>query len=155
MFRRLSPAEALRIPLDASGRRHTIDITTTGARSGRPRRIEIWFHHLLGRWYLSGPPGRQGWVANLAAHPDFTVHLKHGLRADLPATARRVDDPTERTTVFTEMLQVYNHPRNPAKTPQPVHLDDLLPAAPLFEFTVPVSPPQTEPGEGMSRLPGR
>ena len=35
----------------------TIDITTTGRTSGRPRRIEMWFHNLDGRLYLSGTPG--------------------------------------------------------------------------------------------------
>ena len=35
-----------------------IDITTTGRRSGQPRRIEIWFHNLDGRLYITGTPGR-------------------------------------------------------------------------------------------------
>jgi hypothetical protein len=38
----------------------TIDITTTGRRSGQPRRIEIWFHNLGGRIYISGLPGSRG-----------------------------------------------------------------------------------------------
>jgi hypothetical protein len=136
VFRRLTALDALTLPLEATGRQHTIDITTIGAQSGTPRRIEIWFHHLLGRWYLSGPPGPRGWVANLTKQPDFVVHLKHGIRADLPATARRITALAERQQVFSEMLKVYNLPSNPARIQQPVVLGDLVPAAPLFEFTV-------------------
>jgi hypothetical protein len=34
---------------DALARDRTIDITTVGRRSGKPRRIEIWFHNVGGR----------------------------------------------------------------------------------------------------------
>src|SRR6185503_17815302 len=50
----------------------TIDITTTGRTSGRPRRIEMWFHNLDGRLYLTGTPGSRDWYANLLRHPAFT-----------------------------------------------------------------------------------
>ena len=65
----------------------TIDITTTGRTTGRPHRIEMWFHNLDGRLYLTGTPGARGWHANLLAHPEFTFHLKGTVRADLPARA--------------------------------------------------------------------
>ena len=35
----------------------TIDITTRGRRSGELQRIEIWFHNLDGRVYITGLPG--------------------------------------------------------------------------------------------------
>ena len=67
----------------------TIDITTTGRRSGQPRRIEIVFYRVGEDFYLSGIPAsrQRDWLANLAAHPQFTFHLKHDVVADLPATA--------------------------------------------------------------------
>jgi hypothetical protein len=34
----------------------TIDITTTGRKTGQPRRIEIWFHNLDGDLYRTGLP---------------------------------------------------------------------------------------------------
>ena len=34
----------------------TIDITTTGRKTGQPRRIEIWFHNLDGDLYITGLP---------------------------------------------------------------------------------------------------
>ena len=36
--------------------RPLIDITTTGRRSGEPRRLEIVFHRIDGRFYISGSP---------------------------------------------------------------------------------------------------
>lgn len=82
-------------------RERTIDITTIGRKSGRPRRIEIWFYRADGRIFLSGSPGRRGWYANLLAHPEFTFHLKGSVKADLPARAHPVTDPDERRRVFS------------------------------------------------------
>ena len=79
-------------------RGHTIDITTTGRRSGKARRIELVFHNIDGRIVISGSPSRRkrGWIWNLEADPHLTFHLKRTVRADLPATARVITDPQER-----------------------------------------------------------
>ena len=37
-----------------------IDITTTGRRTGMPRRTEIWFHYQDGRILITGSPGARG-----------------------------------------------------------------------------------------------
>jgi deazaflavin-dependent oxidoreductase (nitroreductase family) len=82
-----------------------IDITTTGRKTGEPRRIEIWFHRLDGKYYVTGTPGRpRSWYANLVAHPSFTFHLKQSATADLPATARPVTDTAEREKVLAGIL---------------------------------------------------
>ena len=86
-------------------RDRTIDITTTGRRSGQPRRIEIWFHNLDGRIYITGSPGSRSWHANMVAHPEFTFHLKESVRADLPARARPITDEAERRQVFAGILR--------------------------------------------------
>jgi deazaflavin-dependent oxidoreductase (nitroreductase family) len=67
-----------------------VDITTTGRRSGEPRRIEIWFAQVGDRYYITGTPGRRDWYANLVAQPDFTFHLKQSARADLVAHAEPI-----------------------------------------------------------------
>jgi deazaflavin-dependent oxidoreductase (nitroreductase family) len=79
-----------------------IDMTTKGRRSGKPRRIEIVLHNIDGRLYISGQPRpeRRQWLDNLAKDPKMTVHLKRGVRADLPATAREITDPKERRVVL-------------------------------------------------------
>ena len=81
---------------------HTVDITTTGRRSGKPRRIEIVFHNIDGRIYISGTPSprKRSWLANLETAPHMTFHLKGRTRADLPATARVIDDESERRKIL-------------------------------------------------------
>jgi hypothetical protein len=81
----------------------TIDITTTGRKTGQPRRIEIWFHNLDGDLYLTGLPRPCSWYANLSAHPDFTFHLKESAQADLPARATPVLDPVVRRDVIARI----------------------------------------------------
>ncbi len=87
-----------------------IDITTTGRTSGRPRRIEIVYFNVDGRVYITGTPGTRAWLANLKADPHMTFHLKRGLRADLPATARVVTDGAERWAVATAACTAWNRP---------------------------------------------
>jgi deazaflavin-dependent oxidoreductase (nitroreductase family) len=82
-----------------------IDITTTGRQTGQPRRLEIWFHRLDGKYYITGTPGRpRSWYANLVAHPSFTFHLKESATADLPATARPITETAEREKVLDGLL---------------------------------------------------
>jgi deazaflavin-dependent oxidoreductase (nitroreductase family) len=82
-----------------------IDITTTGRRTGKPRRIEIFFHRVDGRYYITGTPDRpRSWYANLLARPSFTFHLKQSTAADLPATARPVTSPAEREEILPKIL---------------------------------------------------
>ena len=82
----------------------TIDITTTGRRSGLPRRIETWFYRVDDQFYLTGSPGRRDWYANLIADPDFTFHLKQRVAADLSARAVPITDPEDRRAIFTRIL---------------------------------------------------
>ena len=86
----------------------TIDITTTGRKSSQPRRIEIVFFNVDGRVYITGSPGTRGWLANLRADPRLTFHLKRGVTADLPATARIVTDLPERRAVAETACGAWN-----------------------------------------------
>ena len=86
----------------ALGSGHTIDITTTGRKTGEPRRIEIVFHNIDGRLIITGMPvaaRKRGWLINLESDPDLTFHLKGSVEADLPATARVITDDTERRSI--------------------------------------------------------
>jgi deazaflavin-dependent oxidoreductase (nitroreductase family) len=85
-------------------RDRTIDITTRGRRSGEPQRIEIWFHNVDGRLYVTGLPGRRDWYANLLADPQLTFHLKETASADLAAHARPIRDERERRLVLETIL---------------------------------------------------
>jgi deazaflavin-dependent oxidoreductase (nitroreductase family) len=126
-------ARALAIGPDSSAAERTIDITTLGARSGIPRRVEVWFHRVDGRWYVTGMPRPRSWYANLCANPRFIVHLKHGVTADLPATAVAVDEPTRRR-VITAVLDLQNRPDIAVRVSQRQNLDDWLAHSPLVEI---------------------
>lgn len=106
-------------PASRAGER-TIDITTTGARTGRPRRIEVWFYRVDGRIYLSSSPARRSWYANIVANPDFVFHLKNGVHADLRAVGTPVREEAQRAAVFSSIIADLNQPRNPAGIRQPL-----------------------------------
>jgi deazaflavin-dependent oxidoreductase (nitroreductase family) len=102
--------QALAISRSATLEDRTIDITTTGRRSGEPRRIEICFYRVGDSIYLSGVPGprTRDWLVNLAANPDFTFHLKHGVKADLPAEAEVITDQAARRRVLADIVDDFN-----------------------------------------------
>ena len=88
----------------------TVDIVTTGRRSGAVRTTEIWTTVVDGQTYICGTPNAsqpgvenrpRDWLANLVATPEFIVRLKTSVHVDLPAVAVRVDDPAERRRVLT------------------------------------------------------
>jgi hypothetical protein len=116
---------AVEITPAAGTRERIIDITTLGRRTGRARRIEIFFYRALGKTYLcSGAGGgATDWHANLLANPDFTFHLKNGIRADLPARATPVTDPAERQAVLEEIVADLNQPHDPG-TIRPTRFED-------------------------------
>ena len=79
----------------------TVDITTTGRRSGRSVRIETWYYRSRGRYFLSGSPGKRDWQANLIANPRMKFHLKESMSLTLDATAIPIKDIDERRTVIS------------------------------------------------------
>ena len=114
----------------ALSRGHLVDITTTGRKTGEPRRIELVFHNFDGRVYISGMPGRRSWLANLEADPDFVFHLKGPIKADLPARARVIKDPAERRDVLTRVAGVWRR----------TDLDRMINTSPLIEVEFKDSP---------------
>jgi hypothetical protein len=114
----------------------TVDIVTTGRRSGEPRTTEIWTTVQSGVPYLCGTPnaGKKGvertprdWLANLVAQPAFTVKLKASVHEDLPAVAEPVRDPTERRRILSEPSTEYY--RNA------VSLDTAVAHSPIVRIT--------------------
>ncbi len=105
----------------------TIDITTTGRRSGQPRRIEIWFLNVEGRIFITGTPGRRDWMANVIANPALTFHLKESVTADLAAEAREVIDEATRRLVLEHAVATWYRNQTP--------IDELVETAPMVEVT--------------------
>jgi len=105
----------------------TIDITTTGRRTGEPRRIEIWMLDVDGRFFITGTPGRRDWLANLNDQPDFVVHLKRHAHEDVPARARVVTDRDTRRRVIEHLSARWYRGQ--------ASIDDLVANAPMVEVT--------------------
>jgi len=113
----------------------TIDIITTGAKSGLSRRIEIWFTNVNGRIIIcgtpdakggTGPRSRRDWLANLKANPEFTFCLKESLRVELPARAVEIVDPEDRRYLMSA-------PETKWYRDQVASIDDLVNASPIVE----------------------
>jgi deazaflavin-dependent oxidoreductase (nitroreductase family) len=107
---------------------HTIDITTQGRQSGKLRRLEIVFHNVDGRIYISGipSPNRRSWLANLDADPHMTFHLKGKVKADLPATARVIEDEAERREILPHIARNWGRK----------DLETMVRYSPLIEVTL-------------------
>jgi deazaflavin-dependent oxidoreductase (nitroreductase family) len=127
-----APAPDLEPALEAAVRRvlrhrQLVDITTTGRRSGEPRRLEIAMHSIGGHLYISGMPSPQtrGWLHNLRADPGMTVHLKQLVQADLPATAREITDEAERRRVLEPIARTWNR-----------ELEPMVRFSPLIEVSI-------------------
>jgi deazaflavin-dependent oxidoreductase (nitroreductase family) len=89
-------------------RSQVIDLTTTGRRTGRRRRIEIFLHEKDGLLFITGMPRAdrtRDWIYNVAADPRVVVHLKQSVVADIPATARVVTDPDQRRPLIEAAAQ--------------------------------------------------
>ena len=88
----------------------TIDIITTGAKSGLPRRIEIWFNNVGGRIIITGTPNASGekgvytprdWLANLRTNPEFIFCFKESLTVEVPARAVEITAPAARRNIMS------------------------------------------------------
>jgi hypothetical protein len=113
----------------------TIDIITTGAKSGLPRRIEIWFTNVAGRIIICGTPDAEGgkgprmrrdWLANLKANPEFMFCLKESLTVELPARAVIIVDPDDRR-------QLMSAPETKWYRDQVDSIEDLVAGSPIVE----------------------
>jgi deazaflavin-dependent oxidoreductase (nitroreductase family) len=119
-------SEATRAALNRS---QVIDLTTTGRRSGQPRRIEIFLHHDHGQLFITGMPRAdrtRDWIFNIGADPHVVVHLKQSAVVDVPATARVVTDPDERRPLIEAAATRWGRTDVP----------DMLRHSPLIVLTV-------------------
>lgn len=87
-------------------------LTTSGRRTGRPHRIEIWYARAADGddriFLLAGGGRRSDWVRNLEADPSVTVELDG---VSFPAAARVIDDPDEDAEARRLVFDKYQ-PRN-------------------------------------------
>lgn len=110
-------------------RSQVIDLSTTGRRTGRQRRIEIFLHDKDGQLFISGMPRAdrtRDWIYNIQTDPRVVVHLKRTVVADLPATARVVTDLEERRPLIEAAAERWRR----------TDVDYMLEHSPLIVLTV-------------------
>jgi hypothetical protein len=101
------------------GQRHTVDISTVGAQTGRLRRIEIWCHEVDGRWYLAGFSRRRHWYANVISESHLVVHSSDG---DRVVEAVPVVDNAHRYAVFAAIAPNLTGPQERPRSVVVTHL---------------------------------
>jgi deazaflavin-dependent oxidoreductase (nitroreductase family) len=112
----------------ALSRGHTIDMTTIGRKTGQPRRIELVFHAIDGRVYISGMPGfPRSWLANIKADPAVTFHLKGPVQADLASTAHEITEPAERRRIMERVAANWGR----------TDVEIMMTSSPLIEVEIP------------------
>ena len=85
-------------------------LTTTGRRSGRAHRIEIWYAAEGGSLYLLAGGGRSSdWVRNILADSSVTVELDG---AERMARARLLDDGGEEEKRARSLVYAKYAPRS-------------------------------------------
>lgn len=104
----------------------TIDLTTYGRKTGLPRRIEIWWFQVDGRFLITGTPGRRDWMANVRNDPRVIIHA-NGL--DIEARVELIEDPEFRRHVFTRPSTSWYSTQE--------QLDQLVETAPMVEVVLP------------------
>lgn len=128
-----------RAALDATQRAtmnhsQVIDLTTTGRRTGQPRRIEIFVHNLDGRLVISGiprPDSTRAWLRNAADNPAVILHYKRAEPPfDVEGTARVVTDPVERRALLEGVARNWGRD----------DLDVMIEHSPLMVVSVPGYP---------------
>jgi deazaflavin-dependent oxidoreductase (nitroreductase family) len=116
--------ERVRAVLERGG---TAAMTTTGRRSGQPRRVIVAFRNIGGSVYISGRPGfPRGWMANLRAQPRFTFQIGGEARAELAAKARPISDPDERRRILSHFARGWGY-----------DVERMVAGSPLIEVTFP------------------
>lgn len=114
---------------NALHRSQVIDLTTTGRRTGEPRKIEIFLHEKDGLLFITGMPRAdrtRDWIHNIAADPRVIVHLKQSIAADIPTTARVVTDPDERRPLMAAAAGRWGR----------TDVDEMVKHSPLVVLTV-------------------
>ena len=65
-----------RVDIEKVANESTVELTTTGRKSGKPHTKPIWFVYDQGRLYLqAGKGGKTDWYQNLKKNPQMTLKI--------------------------------------------------------------------------------
>jgi deazaflavin-dependent oxidoreductase (nitroreductase family) len=114
---------------DALPQTGTCDLSTVGRRSGRWRRVEIWYVVVDGELVVTGTPGARDWLANLRTTPHAVIHVRDPDR-ELAVTAHEVTDAVERRRLVGEAWRL-----QPWYAEQAYSVDDWVRDSPIVTLT--------------------
>jgi deazaflavin-dependent oxidoreductase (nitroreductase family) len=120
------------LDLPATG---TCELSTRGRRSGRSRRVEIWYVVVDGQVLLTGTPGPRDWLANLRVQPAAVLHVDGSTR-DIEVVATEVTDAAARRRIITEAWRL-----QPWYASQSYTLDDWVAGSPVVTLAPVDDPP--------------
>ena len=107
----------------------TCDLETVGRRSGRPRRVEIWYVVVDQQIVVTGTPGARHWLGNLREDPQAALLLREPARR-LTVTAHEVTDLLIRRRIAEQARRL-----QPWYAEQPFSVDDWVADSPMVILT--------------------
>lgn len=90
-------------------------------------------HDQDGVLFITGMPRRdrkRDWILNITADPNVIVHVKKGIEADVPATARVITDPHEARPLIEAAARRWRRD----------DVDEMIAHSPLIVLTVVTAP---------------
>lgn len=102
----------------AAGREREVWLTTTGRKTGKPRRVTIWITADGQRIYIrSGGGLERDWPKNLLASGEAVLRLG---RVNIPIRARQVTDPDEARMTSKLVRDKYHASTKQSKPGEPL-----------------------------------
>lgn len=115
--------------LEAARTQREVSLTTTGRKSGKPRRVTIWIATDGEHVYIrSGQGMRRQWPQNLVAGGEATLRLG---RRSIKIRGRRVTDPEEARRTSHLAREKYGSYVKPSKPGEPLTMGETA----VFELS--------------------
>jgi deazaflavin-dependent oxidoreductase (nitroreductase family) len=107
---------------EAAAREREVTLTTTGRRTGKPRKVTIWISTDGRRLFIrSGQGMKRDWPQNLVAKGEATLELDG---RKVKVKPRRVTDPAEAREVSRFVRDKYGPSVKPSKPDEPLTLGE-------------------------------
>ena len=107
---------------EAAAREREVTLTTTGRKTGKPRKVTIWISTDGRRLFIrSGQGMKRDWPQNLVAKGEATLELDG---RNVKVKPRRVTDPAEAREVSRLVRDKYGPTVKPSKPDEPLTLGE-------------------------------
>lgn len=107
---------------EAAAQEREVTLTTTGRRTGKPRKVTIWISTDGRRLFIrSGQGMKRDWPQNLVAKGEATLELDG---RNVKVKPRRVTDPAEAREVSRLARDKYGATVKPSKPDEPLTLGE-------------------------------